>query len=547
MHGKMKIKKFPKELLFKTRTETFNHEYYFIVRDGRIWFKPFEIKSKKVLINKEKELKHKADEFLSQADQYKRSGESKELSQLAEIARYRNRHFLESAKRKREAAEKFISGKKSQWELLGGSGLPGRGGGKKPFKNLNKIIEISADGDNLVALSDTRVIYYTKIFNLKWKKRFSIYPCGKLKMPENTITWSITHRGPVMKYYLDIDGNPHETGPGVTTLYKLASNSHEITFTDPWIPPDFNFYVDTPFKGSLIVENMSASGSTVFIITMYGNMYTRLFDFDTSGQNPFLQYSYQRKVRIGKQKTVRSLPPEDWYEQPRINGTITKTITIFQNGDTGNSGFDLRVEGKNKNGDTGYYCKSIYGEKWTFVKTGHTLTGEILDNNFNEFDRQSLTSPKTKFYTGQIYRKRDKAVLRCKLVDFYPYSSPAQLVIDINDQEFVCNFHMRKIKEKSGNTMKMFGTLELPDDLVKSEDKKIKKIFKELFKLEKLTDLLIKLNEDSIKVKEDLHIIGLSEIADNFIRFFNPGGEGILSAKFHKRLRISLKEIISGN
>ena len=134
-----------------------------------------------------------------------------------------------------------------------------------------------------------------------------------------------------MEYYNDIHGNPHPIFAGVTTLYLLRKNGHEIVYVDPWIPADWWHQVDLPFRGRMKARNMSVSASTLFIINNVGEMYTRLYDYDTSGQNPILPYSYKNDVREGTRKIIRSLPAPDWKLQPAIKGgMITEKITIFR-------------------------------------------------------------------------------------------------------------------------------------------------------------------------------------------------------------------------
>ena len=113
-------------------------------------------------------------------------------------------------------------------------------------------------------------------------------------------------------------------------------------------------------------------------------MYTRLADFDTLGHNPFLAYSYERRVRdIPKEKDVRTLPPEEWKKQPSIplhEGRISSAITILQTG-KGNDSRELRLEGVNGEGVHGFFSKRINDETWRFTQTDLPLQKPLLSTS----------------------------------------------------------------------------------------------------------------------------------------------------------------------
>ena len=97
---------------------------------------------------------------------------------------------------------------------------------------------ISADGDNLIAVSPQNIVYYTKTYNWKWKNHFSAIPFTRqLALPPGSRAFGISHRGSFMRFYLDIDGNDHGVSAGVTTLYVLDADGHTIRYADPWLPP----------------------------------------------------------------------------------------------------------------------------------------------------------------------------------------------------------------------------------------------------------------------------------------------------------------------
>ena len=419
------------------------------------------------------------------------------------------------------------------WVLFDGTGVP-----SEDNKALGRdIVEISADGENLIAIDRTGQVFYTKIAEVKWHKKWG-KPIPKVLHLEDNLAWGISHRGPYMEYYNDIHGNSHPIFAGVTTLYLLRKNGHEIVYVDPWIPADWWHQVDLPFRGRMKARNMSVSASTLFIINNVGEMYTRLYDYDTSGQNPILPYSYKNDVREGTRKIIRSLPAPDWKLQPAIKGgMITEKITILQTGEKGNDAFELRVEGINGQGMTGLFRKKISDNDWKFVATGQQILGKFLDI---EVDRE-LSPPKTKNYAGKIWLKKQE--LAVELLDCSPLISPAILRVKVGGESFDFKFHMRRYKyEKKGMAFK--ATLEISDEFIKSENDEAKEMWKEFFREEKFIDFHTSIEGLKLVSKENLHQFGIDKVAD--VLTWKLGyrfSKVLLKAKYHRRLRMSVSEI----
>jgi len=271
------------------------------------------------------------------------------------------------------------------------------------------VREISADGRNLIAIDDDGVVHYTKLHAIQWTDRWLALPLvgtinsllfgGELFMPPNR-GWSISHRGPENAYYEDVAGKKHPIGAGVTTLYVLSADGSSIHYADPWLPNGWNNDIPMPEGGRFVAEVMSASASTLFLLARARDhdgreshrMYTRLIDFDTEGNNPFLPYTY---VHGDPDPAVRTLPAEDWRLQPTIpisrRARLTDGITIFQSGE-GNGARTLRVEGTNAGGQSGYWQKQIYDQAWNFISTGHTIgPARFLDASHAEETTGTIT------------------------------------------------------------------------------------------------------------------------------------------------------------
>lgn len=270
------------------------------------------------------------------------------------------------------------------WSLVPPDGLPiGRGrleslkelidlpGVSDPFVRPKRLTSLTADGENVIVVSDEGLVFYAKLPALDWTHVWG--PAG-FKKP---LKIDFVHRGLAISHrkqaYEDIDGNPHPVTAGVTTFYALSGDGRTISYADPWLPPQFNHRICLPRKNQFIAASISASASTIFVVDAAGNSFTRLADFDTMGLNPGLPYSWEREKRSGVKSVVRTLPSEDWKEQPPLPGTATTRITVLQTGE-GNAARELRVET-----DGGYFKKAINAAKWELVKTGDKALGTWVE------------------------------------------------------------------------------------------------------------------------------------------------------------------------
>jgi hypothetical protein len=240
-----------------------------------------------------------------------------------------------------------------------------------PFVRPQRLTSLTADGENVIVVSDEGLVFYAKLPALEWTHVWG--PAGfkkPLKIDFVHRALAISHR---KQAYEDVDGNPHPVTAGVTTFYALSGDGRTVSYADPWLPPQFNHRICLPRKNQFVAAALSASASTVFVIDAAGNSFTRLVDFDTLGLNPGLPYSWERAKRSGVKSVIRTLPSEDWKEQPPLPGPATTRITVLQTGE-GNAARELRVEG-----EAGYWKKAIRDPKWEFVKTGEKALGTWLD------------------------------------------------------------------------------------------------------------------------------------------------------------------------
>ena len=354
-----------------------------------------------------------------------------------------------------------------KWELLGDKGLPsapsnflGLGGFEAPAA----VTELSADGDNLIAIGSDSIVYYMKWGTRKWIHTWGMPFSKHLQLPENVRSWSISHRGPFAGGYDDIDGNFHPVSAGVTTMYVLEEGGLSIRYADPWLPADFSHEICGPLRNRFRSRAMTSSASTVFVISDGGEMYTRLADFDTLGHDPFLAYSYERRVRdIPNERDVRTLPPEEWKHQPSISllqGRPTSAITIFQTG-KGNASRELRVEGINAQGERGYFAKSINGETWSFTQTDAELGRSLL---FASDGGSDLGPDHDQHFSGSLKLGRlfGAKKYQIALKDFNPLCSGATLVIKIGSETLEFPLHTTTASQLA---RKIKGAVTLSDEV----------------------------------------------------------------------------------
>ncbi|QQO10076.1 hypothetical protein [Breznakiella homolactica] len=273
------------------------------------------------------------------------------------------------------------------WILFMKTGLPNNSSNKK-FRDPRAIVEISADADELVALSSDGQFYricFDWIFSRKNNEWFdgqgwpAVEPLYIDKRTAGNVAWAMGKRNAQVLWYEDPFGNQHHNGTQeIATTYILLEDGQEICYGDTGLPSDFSRNYIGPERGSFKAAAMSASASTLFLINEAGEMYTRLADFDIIGCDPmFFKYTYVPYksnlpgTNYRSNLTAWGLPSETWLKQFPITlpgqARLTRHITILQNGQ-GNAARELRVGGIDAQGKTGYWSKPIFENTWRFVE-----------------------------------------------------------------------------------------------------------------------------------------------------------------------------------
>lgn len=262
-------------------------------------------------------------------------------------------------------------------------------------------------------------------------------------------------------FWTDASGNRQPVGgAGVTTAYVLSPQGNRIAILDPWLPggdpgapDDYSYEMSTPKGGRFEAVNLSSAGSTTLVINRFGDMYTRLWDFDMSGaDNVFFRYSYLNQrgkpsapnlslAEIDnlfgpKSYAANQLPAPEWVRQPKIPGEITSAVSIHQTG--GDSpDRELRVEGRS-GGRTGYWHKPVDPDaSWSFEATGAALSGEPLDNRPGDHSDETLAAP-----SGMDYGYTDPAQWSVSTTDFDYAASPAPLRVCAGDACVELRLHL---------------------------------------------------------------------------------------------------------
>jgi hypothetical protein len=250
-----------------------------------------------------------------------------------------------------------------------------------------------------------------------------------------------------------------------------------------------------------------------------------MIDAEIEGGGPALKFTYKRGKRTKDDEVVpimeamRSLPLPDWREQEPIKealddrmkqAAITKNITILQTGE-GNAARELRIQGRNGAGQYGYYFKKIFDPSWNFKITNERFSEEIIIKKYLHEARQGGKLDKT--YAGRL-TQIFAPPLQVELADFYYFNSPATLRVHIKDKQFDMKFHTvdqwgMNAQEKghpelvgnpAGEPKLLQGTLEIPEELLNSNDPGIKETIDRYFRRFNLAAFAFQVVADDHKV-----------------------------------------------
>jgi hypothetical protein len=383
------------------------------------------------------------------------------------------------------------------WKLFRETGLPSARL-KRGFVKPSAIVAISADANELQAISDTGRIYQyvfdpgLLIQDYFWKDHLG-WPEGAPLVVNDLVrgfrSWAVSKRTSSVLWYEDRFGNQHHYGTmGIENSYFLCADGQEIRYTDTGLPSDFSHAILGPERGRFVAESLSASASTMFVIDAAGDMYTRLADFDTLGCDPlFFRYTYRARdyglpgSNYRSNYTPWGLPSEDWKREPPIPlegmARVTRRITILQNG-KGNLARELRVAGLDRAGRVGYYVKGIGDAAWSFAEAPLLLSErDFLDPV--AASRSGLTrGPSSDArYFGVVLRSGTPiSDLSLEIPDFNLSEGSCALLVSRNGETARLSMHpvdawtyfRRYDPGRDGTAKLMMVTLEIPDGALAS-------------------------------------------------------------------------------
>jgi len=292
------------------------------------------------------------------------------------------------------------------------------------------VQQLSLDDDELIAVDSERRVYtmdgaLADPLLFTWTSRWGapFWQGNGWRLPDDVRIWAWSVLSiPEDGTYKDGGGNDHPVGEGkVSHIWQLRDGGRRLTFNDPWLPRDASYELCGPHRGRFRAVNLAVSGSTLFLVGRRGDLFTRLWDFDLGGFDPFFEtYSYEDQR--GKRDPAVQLPAPPWVRQPKVPGRITDRITIEKVG-RGTVHRTLRVEGRDARGRTGYWEKDITAPVWHFVPTGLPLGGRPLTNPRRDTSRRALAPSEDRRYV------RDGADWSATLENFNWACSPARLVV----------------------------------------------------------------------------------------------------------------------
>ncbi len=401
------------------------------------------------------------------------------------------------------------------WHLHDGNGGPHLPEGVE-------ITKIQVAGDFIEAVSSEGVIYSydpTKPDGF-WKEEKGCPMKGKVHLPEGIRDWtlgegvtakpkrncfkSMNPYTDIVGYWEDVNGRGGDFN-FVATSAILSGNGREIRYRDTGLAADFSRGFLTPHNGEFEADKLAGAGSTWFVCGTDPDgkpaMYTRMYDYEMNGSCPGQHYTYKDDVPFNHSKKYDFannepyMPLPTWQKQefPVLSGQacVTNHIDIIPTGQ-GNNARELRIEGRNAEGVSGYYSKAIDASEWQFHPTSDKMTGELIEVGKVIPERVS-TGPITRDYDTATWGKglKNAPLKNIELLDFHEFQTPdqpstirftldsgKQFDVELHTADGYTFYNIRpddgdKVAQGAGVGKVLTGSLVIPKDVLDSEDPEI--------------------------------------------------------------------------
>lgn len=399
-----------------------------------------------------------------------------------------------------------------------------------------EVSEIAFDDEHILALNRHREVF--TLWNgldapetFRWQKAWGLpFWHGRgITLPEHFKKWDFSVVSPRLdEYYVDPAGHHLPVGVAkVSHIIAINPDGRNVSYNDPWLPTDWSYEICGPERGRFPIHAASASGSTTLVMGQFGDMYTRIYDFDLSGHDDLFKYSYEDQTQarhIPKLPqplyvllNATQLPAYPWVKQPKVPGRITNRLSIHKIG-KGVVNRILRVEGWDAAGESGFYEKEMTdarSEGWVFHPTHAPIEGEEVFNPPEDISGQTLLPSEDMAFTRAaptgLWARLRHDDWSAEATDFNRYCSPATLTLtDRNGETLALTLHhLDRIRVTPGErgigakTLRQAGALEIPQQ-VWEHRQQLPITFRQLldrhFKNSRFRDIRLKVDERQLKI-----------------------------------------------
>jgi len=430
------------------------------------------------------------------------------------------------------------------WHLFDGAGGP-------DLQPDEHIVEIQVAGEFIEARTNRNKMYSydpTKPDPVEWKADRGCPFGGDVHLPEGIRDWTlgmsvavksnrtcikaINPYTDIVSYYEDTVGRKGAFGFTATTGV-LLHGGHEIRYRDTGLPADFARGFLTPSHGNFTAEKLAQAGSTWLIFGYEPDgtpgLYARMYDYELNGNCPIKRYTYhdapfsQDKV-YSLNDMVERLPEPGWKHLPfpdlSGNAMVTDRIDIRSTG-IGNQEREIRIEGRDSKGVSGFYHRKLDEKSWQFTPAGGPVTGSPVSPGKSD-PSKVMTEPLTMSFDKAEWSGDMKGapVRSMELLDFHPYQTqdqPSTVRFTLESGKTVDalvrtgdGWTMYKAPEKDteligkgvGLPKVLTGTLEVPEEALNSTDPEVKAFVDDyLMRLDKKENqLMVLADADHVRV-----------------------------------------------